>query len=884
MNKFFKIAGIVIGALLILLLLIPLLLKNKIGEIVKYQANEMLEARVDFDRLGISLFRHFPKASIDLKDLTVVGTGAFEQDTLLAARRISVVVDVMSLLGDSGFEVTRVIFDRPQVQAIKTPDGAVNWNILKPADSEPEQPEQAEESKPFSLSIKDLRIDDAQLIYADDSSRTRFGLRDLDLRLRGDLAAEKSTLSLHLGTEGLYFISGKSALLSDASVEINADVEADLVANRFTFRNNTFRLNEIVLGLNGWLAMQDEAVDMDLQLNTEKVHFKDLLSLIPAFYQKDFAQLSAGGQLSLNAWAKGTMQGSSLPAFGVRLEVQDGSFRYASLPASVDRIAISATADGGGAADNTVLEISNLSFTLADNPFRATLRVTHPASDPAFRATASGTIDLAAIGDVYPLGDSVTLNGTVKTDIKAAAKMSDIENGRYADMQASGSFTIEDMEARLAGLPAVKIDRAEASITPAQLSLDKLSLQVGRSDLSASGMLTNYLAYILKGDLLSGKLQVRSELLDLNELLGADNVTETEAPADTTSLEAFVVPDNLDLRLDARIGRLLFQQMDIEDFAGNVAMQNRKVRLNNLSMRIFGGTMQASGSYSTADGPLNPALALNAKIAGATFSETFRQLDMVRRIVPVFEKTGGDYSLDLDMNLRLDKNMNPRLQTLDARGVLRSDNIRIQQLKAFDALATALKDDRLRNIEARNVRIPFSIADGRITTQPFDLKIGNINVNLNGTTGLDGTIDYAARIQLPAGTAQGYLQRVNANIGGTFASPKITLDLKQAAEDAVKQVVSEQLEKLTGGQGLDEQLQRQADRLRAEAQAAGEKLVAAAREQGERLVEKADNPITKLAARKSAEALVKQAEQQAAKLTAEAERQIDELTKGRTGN
>ena len=143
-------------------------------------------------------------------------------------------------------------------------------------------------------------------------------------------------------------------------------------------------------------------------------------------------------------------------------------------------------------------------------------------------------------------------------------------------------------------------------------------------------------------------------------------------------------------------------------------------------------------------------------------------------------------------------------------------------------LAKALANDELRKIEPRDVAIRFAIKDGRITTQPFDLKMGGVNINLSGSTGLDQTIDYKARVAVPGGKT---LQSVGVNIGGTFSSPKITLGVREAAEEAVKNVVNEQIQKLTGSESLSEEIARQAENLRTEAKRAGEKLIAAAQKE-----------------------------------------------------
>ena len=117
MKKFVKIAAIVVAVVLVIALVAPMVLRGKIAEIVKREANAMLDARLDFEKLDISLLRHFPRASLDLKGLTLVGEEPFAGDTIVAAQRISVVVNVMSLFGDEGFEVTKIILSEPALHA-----------------------------------------------------------------------------------------------------------------------------------------------------------------------------------------------------------------------------------------------------------------------------------------------------------------------------------------------------------------------------------------------------------------------------------------------------------------------------------------------------------------------------------------------------------------------------------------------------------------------------------------------------------------------------------------------------------------------------------------------------------------------------------------------
>ena len=713
MKKIVKIVAIVVAVVLVAAFVAPMLLRGKIAQIVKREANEMLDARVDFEKLDISLLRHFPRASLDLKGLTVVGAGPFEGDTIVAANRISVVVNPMSLFGDDGFEVTKVILAEPALHAHKLADGKVNWDIVKASGEEPAAGEVSSEegSSSFSLSIRDFRISDATIRYEDDSTGMRFSTAPLSLRLRGDMSADQTDLDqtdldLRLTAGAVRLVSGGIPLLSDAEAELDAVIAADLKNNRFTFSRNRLRLNAIELTLDGWAEMKDDAVAMDITAGCDKVQFKDVLSLVPAFYTRDFRNLSASGELSMALWARGEMRGAALPAFELKTEVRNGIFQYSSLPKAVDGINIAVRiANPGGVMDKTEVDLSEFTLRMAGNTLSASLYATNLVSDPVFRAAADGRVDLGAVKEVYPLGEDVALSGLISADVKVSGRMSDVEKARYGQIGASGTFVVEKLGLSMPGLPAVHIRRAAATITPASMTLGEFGVTVGKSDLAANGQLTGYIGYLLRGDKLSGRLYVKSDLLDLNEIMNAMPADEetaggeaaaqtpAESPAPAQALE---VPRNLDLSLKTELQKVLFQKMTIGGITGEMRMADGTLSLSRLRMQLFGGTATASGSYSTASDPQRPALQLSLGLSGASFSKTFDELEMVQKLVPVFAKTGGDYSLSLDMSATLDAQMSPDLQSVNATGEIKSANIRIQNIEAFDALAKALNNDNLR--------------------------------------------------------------------------------------------------------------------------------------------------------------------------------------------
>ena len=111
MKKGLKIAAITVGVIIILMFLLPFAFQGKIADIVKTEGNKMLNAQFDFKNLNISLFRNFPQASVTLEDFWLKGTGEFANDTLVQAGEVTAAVNLFSLFGDSGYDISKIFIE-----------------------------------------------------------------------------------------------------------------------------------------------------------------------------------------------------------------------------------------------------------------------------------------------------------------------------------------------------------------------------------------------------------------------------------------------------------------------------------------------------------------------------------------------------------------------------------------------------------------------------------------------------------------------------------------------------------------------------------------------------------------------------------------------------
>ena len=879
MKKIVKVSAVVIALFIAVLLIVPALLSDKIGEIVKREANAMLNAKVEFEKLDISLLRHFPKASLELVNFSVTGVDAFEGQTLVAGERIEVAVDLFSIFGDS-FEISKVWLLSPEIHGVVAADGSVNWDIMKPSeqteqveDVEEVEQDEADSSSSFTLSLKSLSVEDAKIYYTDNQSSMHFHTAPASLLLSGDLSAATTTLQLQAKAGDITFVSGQESFASSLTATLEGAVAADLDNERYTLNGLQLSVNSVKAALDGWVQLEGDDIVTDIVLDCSKNDFKNILSLVPALYTKDFDQLTASGAVSLTGAVKGRMSGENYPSFNLNLKVTDGQFKYADLPKAVTAInVVAAVVNKGGSLDATTVDVSKFGATFGGQSISATLKASTPLSDLAFAATVKGKIDLGAIKDIYPLED-MTLAGIVTADASASGKMSDIDKSAYDRLAVSGKAGVGGIAVDYQGLPTIEVNKALATLTPSKMALESLNVKIGKSDIAATGSLTNYWGYLLHDKTLAGRLTLKSQLLDLNEIMASmsDDSEQPEQPAEqeaqSDEMSVIEVPKNLDLALDCHFAKVLFDKMVIENIAGAASVKGGVLSLDNLAMNMFDGTAKASAAYSTVD-ITKPSLKLDATFNQASFKTTAAQVSMIESMVPLFNKIEGTYAMSLDCDMLLDGTMSPVMKSVNGGGKITSGNFKLSNIPALTTLAkTVGKGVNLDTIQSSEATvISFTIEDGNVITKPFDIKLGNTKLTLSGLTGLDQNIDYNVAVALPQLT-------LHAKIGGTFTSPKVTLDTAKSAGSLLEKLTAGKQENSEQtGQDAEQQVQQSKEQKIAEAEAKAAQMIETARTEADKLVEKATNPIAKVAARAAADKLIAEAEKQAQKVIGEAKK------------
>ncbi len=347
----------------------------------------------------------------------------------------------------------------------------------------------------------------------------------------------------------------------------------------------------------------------------------------------------------------------------------------------------------------------------------------------------------------------------------------------------------------LSDLPEVHVSATHLHATPTLITLDPTTIQVAHSDMTIDCTVHNLGNYLIDKGVLSGKMKLTSQLLNLNDFMSeqatADSTTdETQVDAAASEASSVIqIPANIDFGVDATIQEIKIKTMKLAHLTGQLQAKNQTLAMQNLAFGVMNGEVKMHGAYATKD-ITQPTVAIDLSMRQISFAEAFKESQVVKKLVPIFAHAQGTFSSSMSLAMILDSHMDPIMNAVQGQGHIYTDSLLITDVAVLDKMATALNKPELATLKTKDLDVAFTIQDGLVTTSPFDLLVGNYKMTLGGKTGLDKTIDYDALVTLPKGEKLLGLSEVNLTIGGTFDKPSVKVDSKKLIKNLFQRGLS----------------------------------------------------------------------------------------------
>jgi len=746
LKKFFKIFFVVLILLVSFAFAAPYLFKDKIIALVKKEINENIDAKANFKDVDISFFTNFPKVSVALQDLQIIGNNEFSNDTLIAAKVVNTSLNIISVIRGSDYKLYSISVDEPRIHAIVTKDGRANWDIVK---EDTLITTVNTEDKPYTLNLQHYAINNAHLFYDDASMNMSTEIINLNHEGNGDFTADLFTLATKTSAEAVNFSYGGIPYLSHTRSYIDADIEVDTKTGKYSFKNGGVKLNQLILAAEGFFQLvNDSTYNMDIRFNAPSTDFKNILSLVPAIYKTDFDKVKTSGKALFNGYVKGTYSPQQMPAYNMNLGVENGFFQYPDLPLPVKNINLTLNINNpDGITDHTVIDISKAHLELDNETFDFRLLAKTPISDMFIDATAKGKLDLSNVAKFVKLEPGMQLNGLLSADVTLAGKMSAIELQQYEKFHAAGDIRIREFLYASKDYPdGVALNNLIMSFNPKNVTVSDVQGQYMKTNFSGNGTINNLLGYVLKDQALDGALTVKADHINLDEWMGVSMDTAT---ASAEASKPFAVPSNIHLVINTTVDEVHYDKIDLQQLSGRLKVGDETIQLMDVKAKALDGTMAINGMYSTKESKLKPEISLTYDVKGLDVQKTFYAFNTLQKLMPIGKFLSGKLSSQLSFKGLLGDNMMPDLNSLTGQGNLLLIEGFLKKFAPVDNLAQTLNIKRLETISLRDVKNYIQFANGKVLVKPFTIKTKEINLEIGGMHGLDQSLEYIVNLKIP---------------------------------------------------------------------------------------------------------------------------------------
>lgn len=817
MRRIFKIVG---RCALVFLVLLALLLgwAYTFEDEIKARALAELQAGLTTDMnvgsFEYSVLRNFPYASLECRQIVLMG-GFGQNDTLIRAEVLSFDIGLMALIkGDITFR--SITLSEGDLNLRRDAKGMGNYLIWK-TDTTASTTESA-------FDVDRLVLDRVSVRYDDRMSDVLVVVRRVEATFGGALKGDVISFAGEIATPSLFVESSGTIWVDKAPIAGKVESSIDTESGKYTFENVDFDLAGLRVG--GELVVTSaQKTHISASLTARSTDLNAARVLIPAPYRTvlDGYELngSATGRLALAGFSDALL-------WDLQATLDDASLEHLETGANLDRIKGVYVVSGGGERQGS-LSIESTEARLGSG--RIALKGSiNTFSNPTMQITLEGELRLNDLMELAGVTDRVQADGRLAVEIGFA--------GRWPVVKNDSTSTIDpnllrqsryNGVAELTGVSFITPDMPRAveqlngrlNFEGDYASVKELSLRIGESDLQVSGTLSNLLPWVLTNDqVLVVNARSQSKRIDLNGLLAADNNSSDDS-------YAFVLPNDLDLRLETKVDELVFRNFTATGISGSLELNKSGLRVKPMR-------------FKSCDGNANIELAVTPAKGGfrVVAAGVMAAID-IRKLFFAFEEFGQEVvtSANLRGTCAVDAvftaSMSETLQ-LDPKTIVSSIDLTIEngELIALQTLADISAymrenklispfidvdrlEERMRHIRFATLENRIEIKDERIYLPMMDVKSSAIDIKASGSHWFDDRIDYSVglylrdilvrkeRTEFGAVEDDGLGSRFFLSMKGTVDNPQFGYDRdakkeirkeeRRAERETLKQILKEDL-------------------------------------------------------------------------------------------
>lgn len=866
MGKLLKITLIILSSLIILFVAAGVTLKMmfppaKLRALLMPRIEEAVGRKVTVEEFSLKVWTGL---GVELKGIELANAQGFAEQPQARIASVVLKVNLLGLLRRQ-LLISSLVIDRPEILVEKDKSGRFNFDdLIKAAPPESTAAPAPAAASPVSIMLSSFSIRSGRVEYDDRQAGLKVLANGIEQRL--SFSADRKMEDIRTkGAIEIGDITVAMPLLSVSRLKLGVrhNVKVDLKAKRVTVNELSAMPQGIVLTMAGQVDSFDTRPVLNLELKTTSLEVNRILQALPPEIRQQAGGVTASGLIELGLRLSGQIDPQdpkSMPKVDGRVALKGIGVKYAQLPKSISDV------NGDIRFSERDLDVKKLAAKLGSAGFEISLLVKN-FEDPFVKAAFNGSFDLGEVKDYVPLEKGTSLSGIIRADFRAEGLVRKIES-----FNMDGKVELSKLGFTTPALrkPVSNIN-GTITLTKNLVNIPDISCSIGRSSMSFTGKITNFLSLVPEQPVQPGQPAValpkqgkatfdfalNSPLLDLDEMLPPPPSSAGKAEIqDTKSQSPPQMMPLPDLLMDGqvRVAKIVFLKMEFDNLAGNLTMRDRKLSLDG-QLGVYSGRVLGN-LWSD----LNDLNRIEYRIKAE--AQKLEANDFLSALTPfknrLFAKLDlkGEFSGLAPDTVLVKESLKGQGRASTGEG----------RLVNWPLLAEILSYTRLgdaKEVSFRSLNMGFRILDQKIYLDDLKMDSRYGDVTLSGYSTFDGTVDYRVSVRLTKEESD-KLKGRGGNVANLFTDSegRVVLDLLVKGQPP-KPTISWDTQMAEAR--LRGKVQQEMDRAKAEAEAK-------AKAEADRLKQKADEEAARLK---------QEAEEKAKKAAEEAGKKLKDLFKKR---
>lgn len=293
---------------------------------------------------------------------------------------------------------------------------------------------------------------------------------------------------------------------------------------------------------------------------------------------------------------------------------------------------------------------------------------------------------------------------------------------------------------------SVIIPSFNVSMTPDTLLLSNSKIMMGRNDFNLAGTITGMKNYIEKTGDLHGDLMLTGHFIDIDQIMdivsgfGSTDTTKVVAVSDDEP-DPFMVPLNMDVRLNTHIKKAVTGETVLENLGGHVSIKDGALILEEMGFTSDAAKMQLTALYKS---PRKDHLfvGLDFHLLDIDIARLIKMIPDIDTIVPMLKSFSGKAECHIAAETNLKSDYSLKFSTLRGAAAIEGQNLVLLDSETFTQISKYLVFNKKAENMVDSLSVEMTVFRDEVDLYPFLIVMGKYKAVVSGRHNLDQSFDY----------------------------------------------------------------------------------------------------------------------------------------------